>query len=59
MYGTAEHEAWLIELEREDIRDERPDQPWTPCGCTARAYGGDCKHTTDEAYELGAGGLEA
>lgn len=49
-YGTPEHEEWLIEMERHDVPDERPDQPWTPCGCTARAYGGDCAHTIGD-YE--------
>jgi len=44
-YGSPAHEAWLVEMEATDVPDDRPDQPWTPCGCTARAYGGDCAHT--------------
>ena len=49
-YGTAAHEAWLLEMEAQDVEDARPDQPWTPCGCIARAYGGDCAHTIGD-YE--------
>jgi hypothetical protein len=58
-YGTREHEEWLILMERQDVPDERPDQPWTPCGCTARAYGGDCAHTIDPVWELYGGHLPA
>jgi hypothetical protein len=51
LYGTREHEDWLIQMEAQDAPDERPDQPYTPCGCTSRAYGGDCRHTIVEEYE--------
>jgi hypothetical protein len=50
-YGSPEHEAWLINMEVQDEFDVRPDQPWTPCGCTSRAYGGDCAHTLEGEYE--------
>jgi hypothetical protein len=54
-YGTAEHEAWLIEREREDERWAGvADQPTRAevrevlggCGClVSMVYGGDCEHT--------------
>lgn len=61
MYGTAEHEAELIELEAREGDAMTVDHPYTPCGCVTRAYGGDCAHTTSEAAEamLGEGELRA
>jgi hypothetical protein len=63
-YGTPEHEAWLIEMEREDDRWGPEPVPSTipfydgpGCACTVRVvYGGDCEHTVerDETPESGS-----
>jgi hypothetical protein len=56
MYGTPEHEAWLIEREREDemlwgepqvpTRAEVQAAMGGGCGClVSMVYGGDCEHT--------------
>lgn len=54
-YGTAEHEAWLIERERDDdstpwggtpTRAELIEAQGGGCGCmVSMVYGGDCAHT--------------
>lgn len=53
-YGTPQHEAWLIEQEREDDRwAGQPDVPTRSevggCGCAvSQIYGGDCAHTAEQ-----------
>ena len=58
VYGTPEHEAWLLEKERED--DRWAGFPETPVlepderGCTcvvSRIYGGDCAHSYDPSED--------
>lgn len=61
-YGTPEHEAWLIEREREDDRwYGQPDSPTASevqaafpgsCGCVvSTVYGGDCAHTLADEFD--------